>query len=120
MPKQTKDNPIAEKSIRFAVKIIQAVDKLPRTTAGIAIGNQLVRSGTSIGANTQEAQRARSKKDFQNCLQIALKEASETRYWLFIAGKSGLIMKNGNLLNDLEEIIKLLSSIINKLKNNDN
>jgi len=116
MPKKTSDNPVAHKSILFAIKILQAVDKLPRTTAGLAVGNQLVRSGTSIGANTQEAQRARSKKDFQNCLQIALKEASETRYWLFISEKSGL-MKCDDLMSDLEEIIKLLSAIVNKLKN---
>ena len=89
---------------------------MPKTPAGFAIGDQLVRSGTSIGANTQEAQRARSKRDFKNCMQIALKEASETRYWLFVAEKSGLL-KQSNLPDDLEEIIKILSVIVRKLSN---
>lgn len=114
MPKPTTENPIAKKSILFAVKIVKAVNKFPKTPAGFAIGDQLLRSGTSIGANTQEAQRARSKRDFKNCLQIALKEASEARYWLFIADKSGLLDAQ-ELLDDLEEIIKILSAILKKL-----
>ncbi|OQA52263.1 MAG: hypothetical protein BWY43_00576 [candidate division WS2 bacterium ADurb.Bin280] len=116
MPKQTKDNPIAQKSLLFAVKIVKLVNKMPKTPAGFAIGGQLVRSGTSIGANTQEAQRARSKRDFKNCLHIALKEAVETRYWLFVSEKSGLIDES-KINIELEEIIKILSSIIKKLTN---
>ncbi len=115
MSKATKDNPIAEKTIKFAIEIVKMVDEMPKTPAGFAIGGQLIRSGTSIGANTQEAQRAHSKKDFKNCLRIALKEAVETRYWIFVSEKSGLL-KNSKLSEDIEEIIKILSVIIKNCK----
>jgi len=115
MPKLSQDNPIAQKSILFAIKIVKAINIMPKTPAGFAVGDQLVRSGTSIGANIQEAQRARSRKDFRNCMQIALKEAVEARYWIFVARKSGLLKDTG-LDRDLEEIIKILSVIIKNCK----
>lgn len=116
MTARPDNNPLVKKSVGFAIKIVNLVGGFPKTPAGFAIGNQLVRSGTSIGANLQEAQRARSKKDFLNCLHISLKESSESRYWLFIATKSGLMIKDAELYDDVEQIIKMLFSAIKKLK----
>jgi four helix bundle protein len=113
---EKKDNPVLEKSIKFAVKIIRLIGKFPKSGAGFAVGSQLVRAGTSIGANIQEGQRARSKQDFRNCLEIALKEASETKYWLFLTDRSELCNISDDLKGSLEEIIRLLVAIIKKLK----
>jgi four helix bundle protein len=79
---------------------------------------QLLRSGTSIGANVAESQEASSKKDFINKLSIALKEARETDYWLKLLKKSLLINEKEfiSLIKDCDELIRLLVSIIKKLK----
>ena len=76
-----KDNKLVEASMDFAVKIIELVKSLKAKHETI-ISNQIGRSGTSIGANIPEAQYAQGKKDFVSKLEIALKEASETGYWL--------------------------------------
>lgn len=76
-----KENKLAELSMQFAVDIIQLVKYL-KTGKETIISNQIGRSGTSIGANIHEAQYAQGKKDFISKLEIALKEASETGYWL--------------------------------------
>lgn len=115
MPKLTKDNLIADKTIKFAVKIVKLVSKFPKNPAGFAIGDQLVRSGTSIGANIQEAQRARSRKDFTNCMSIAMKESSECRYWIYLTRQSKLYEIEDQIYNECEEIVKILSTIIYKL-----
>lgn len=80
MTKSPKD--IQERTFEFGVRIIRLVDRLPRTVAGMKIGQQLIEAGTSIGANVQEADAAESKKDFIHKIGIALKEAQETHYWL--------------------------------------
>lgn len=76
-----KENKLAELSMQFAVDIIQLVKYL-KTSKETIISNQIGKSGTSIGANIHEAQYAQGKKDFISKLEIALKEASETGYWL--------------------------------------
>jgi four helix bundle protein len=76
------------------------------------VANQIVRSGTSIGANVTEAQRAVSKADFINKLGIALKEADETKYWLGLINKK-LVKIDVKMNNEVEEIISILVSIIN-------
>ncbi|MBN1976324.1 MAG: four helix bundle protein [Anaerolineae bacterium] len=75
---------IQERTFEFTVRVVKLVDQLPRTTAGIVIGRQIVRSATSIGANVEEADAAESKQDFIHKMSIAHKEARETRYWLRI------------------------------------
>jgi four helix bundle protein len=72
---------------RFAVRIIYLSSKLPHTPEGKAVRDQITRSGTSIGANYREANRARSRADFRNKIGICCSEASETRYWLEILGE---------------------------------
>jgi four helix bundle protein len=80
MTKSPRD--IQERTFEFGVRIIRLVDRLPRTVAGMKIGQQLIEAGTSVGANVQEADAAESKKDFIHKIGIALKESQETHYWL--------------------------------------
>lgn len=80
MPLQPRD--IQERSFEFGVRVVRLVDRLPRTVAGMKIGQQLIKSGTSVGANLQEADAAESKRDFIHKVGIALKESQETHYWL--------------------------------------
>ncbi|MBI2196934.1 four helix bundle protein [Candidatus Daviesbacteria bacterium] len=96
------------------------VNSLPKTPAGYALASQVVRSGTSIGANLQEAQSAASRKDFIHLVNISLKEARETYYWLTILSRSQLIpsKKLGLLLKENDEIIRILVTILKKSRNN--
>ena len=80
-----------ERTYKFALRVLKLVDVLPRTTKGEILGRQALRSGTSIGANIEEAYAASSKRDFSNKMSIALKEARETHFWLRLIRDSGLI-----------------------------
>jgi four helix bundle protein len=71
-----------ERTFRFAANIVRLVSTLPRSTPAEVLGRQLVRSGTSVGANIEEAYAATTKRDFTYKLSVALKEARETHYWL--------------------------------------
>ena len=82
------------------------------------MASQIFRSGTSIGANTREAQNAESKADFVHKLKIALKEADETEYWLFLCNEHDSYPYCPDLLNDLSEILKILNKIIATTKGN--
>ncbi|MCK4289166.1 MAG: four helix bundle protein, partial [Bacteroidales bacterium] len=73
---------LEERTLKFGVSIIRLSSKLPSTTEGKIVRNQITKSGTSIGANYREANRARSKADFRNKIKICEGEASETQYWL--------------------------------------
>jgi four helix bundle protein len=109
-----------DRSLEFAVRIVHMVNTLPRTPAGFALASQVVRSGTSVGANLQEAQSALSKKDFIHSVNISLKEARETYYWLQIISRSELIpiKKLGLLLKENDEIIRILVTIVKNAKKN--
>lgn len=110
---------IQDRSKNFAIQVITTANRLPRTPAGFAIASQIVRSGTSVGANIEEAQSAQSKKDFIHCLLIALKEARETLYWLKVIEESKLIGINLSLLRkENDEIIRILVVIIKKTRLN--
>jgi four helix bundle protein len=107
-------NIIAVKSYDFALEIIQLYKRLVETEKEYILSKQVLRSGTSIGANVREANSGVSKKDFVNKFSIALKEARETDYWLSLISKSGYL-KNDNLnflIQKCNEIIRILSSII--------
>jgi four helix bundle protein len=114
---------IQERALEFGVHIIKFADKLPITMSGNVIAKQLVRSGTSIGANMEEADGAATKNDFINKVTIARKEARETRYWLRLISKAGIVNNKLNIdkLNELIveslELMRILSAIINKSKN---
>ncbi len=111
---------IRERSFQFGVAIIQLVSRLPKTTAGFAIGNQIIRSGTSIGANIEEAQNAGTKKEFIHIITISLKEARETEYWLRLIFETELVEQKTILpiLGEVKEIIKILITIVKRSKQN--
>lgn len=111
-----RENIVLDKTFQFALDIIDLHNSLKRNQH-YDIGRQVMRSGTSIGANTREAQRAVSKADFTNKLGIALKEADETKYWLEIINTK-IQPVDEKLKNDIEEIIKLLVTIIKNTKAN--
>lgn len=108
-----------EKSEAFALRIVRLYSYL-RDKSEFVMSNQILRAGTSIGANIAESLYAESKDDMIHKLAISLKEASETRYWLKLLHKSEYIEDRlfHSLLDDCEELIKILTSIINKLKSN--
>jgi four helix bundle protein len=122
MRDQRYDNSITRsKSKAFALRIIKFVRLLQDDERGRVISKQLLRSGTSIGANVRESYNAQSKADFINKLHIALKEADETAYWLELLYESDIINKQyfDSLYGELKEIIALLTASIKTLKNNE-
>ena len=122
MREQRYDNSITRsKSKAFALRIIKFVRLLQDDERGRVISKQLLRSGTSIGANVRESYNAQSKADFINKLHIALKEADETAYWLELLYESEIINKQyfDSLYGELKEIIALLTASIKTLKNNE-
>ena len=113
----TKEKPfdIKERTFEFGVRIVRLVNTLPRTIAGVKVGDQLVKSGTPIGANVEEADGAESKRDFIHKMSIARKEARETRYWLRIVRATGLgkdTQEVSYLLQESDELVRILSDII--------
>ena len=82
---------MAERTKRFALKVLKLADTLPRSRSGMAIGNQIVRSGTSVAANYRAALRGRSKAEFIARIGIVLEEADETLFWLELTGEAGLL-----------------------------
>jgi len=111
-----KENLIQNKSFEFSLNIIKLYKSL-KTQSEYDIARQLLRSGTSIGANIEEAIGAQSKKDFFSKLSISLKEARETYYWLRLLEKSEMLEKEYvSLLEDNVSLINILSSIVKTLK----
>ena len=110
---------IDDKSKAFALQIIRLCAQLDDERYGYLLAKQLLRSGTSIGANVRERLNAQSKADFINKLQIALKEADETAYWLELLVESNIIsqMQFVPLYSNLKEIIAIITASINTLKN---
>jgi four helix bundle protein len=112
-----RSNPVLEKSYRLALSVIPVASKLQKSGEHV-LSRQLVRSGTSIGANVEEAQAAQSRADFHARLCIAEKEARETSYWLRLLKDSGLLKKSefDPLFALTTEVLKLLTSITKKTK----
>ena len=115
-----KENLLIDKSIIFASRIIKLNKYLIKTKKETIISKQIVRNGTSIGANINEANYGQSKADFVSKMHIALKETAETEYWLKLLTMSEYITDEmGNsLLNDCLEIKRILISTINTAKGN--
>lgn len=107
------DNVVVIKSKKFALRIINMYKYLCESKKEYTISKQVLRSGTSIGANIKEAIRGQSKRDFYAKLYISLKEASETEYWLELLYESNYIFENDfiSIYHDCQELIKLLVSI---------
>ena len=107
------DNAIVSKSKAYALRIIKLYQYLNDEKREYVISKQVLRSGTSIGANVRESQRAQSRADFYAKLSIALKEADETMYWLELLNGSGYIDKAAfdSIYKDCEELLKMLVAI---------
>ena len=111
-----KDNIILDKSSDFAVRVVRLYKHLCDDKKEYVLSKQLVRSGTSIGANINEAQAGQSKADFIAKMSIASKEARESKYWINLLIKTDYLNKDDKhvqtLVNDIDEIVRLLTSIV--------
>jgi four helix bundle protein len=108
-----KENVIVSKTYQFALRIISVCRQM-ESAREYVLSRQLLRSGTSIGANVEEAQAAQSRADFISKMSIAAKEARETRYWLRLLRDSDLLpsIENSTPLAECEEILLILTSIV--------
>lgn len=115
-----KENPLIDKSVAFAARIVKLHQHLIKCKKETVISKQIVRSGTSIGANINEANYGQSKADFVSKMHIALKETAETEYWIKLLNMSGYIddKLSKSLLDDCLEIKRILIASINTAKEN--
>jgi four helix bundle protein len=111
-------NVILDKTFKFALRILKLYIHLRKKKVDNGLCSQLLGSGTSLGANVEEAIGGSSRKDFINKLQIAYREARETRYWLRLLRDGEIIDKKlaESFLKDCEEILKILTAILNSSK----
>ena len=115
-----RKNVVYDKSYSFALRIIKLRKYLIKEHREYCLSDQILRSGTSIGAQVSESEYAQSKADFIHKMSIALKEANESRYWLSLLKDSDYISEEIflSLYSDIEEILKLLTSIVRTSKGN--
>ena len=108
-----KNSIVEEKSLDFAVRIVNACKYLTNEKKEFVMSKQLLRSGTSIGANVAEGERGQSKPDFHAKMSVALKEANETKYWLTLLHRTEYLSTNQfiSLEQDLQEILAILLAI---------
>jgi len=108
------ENVVRDKSKAFAIRIVKLFQYLTSRKQEYILSKQLVRSGTSIGANVKEAIRGQSKADFAAKMNIALKEASESEYWIELLHETGYLTDRefNDIIADCVELIKLLTSIV--------
>lgn len=116
MEKHFTGNPIVDLTFSFALKIIEYTELLEEKRKFV-VSNQLLKSGTSIGANAREVQNCESKADFIHKFKIAAKEADETEYWLLLCKFSKDYPFNEQLLEEIKEIQRIINSVINTSKN---
>lgn len=115
-----EENTVKYKSYAFALSIIKAYKFLSSEQREFVLSKQLLRSGTAIGALIREAEHGESKADFIHKMTISLKEANETEYWLMLLHDSDFLEEKifKSMLNDCQELIKMLISIIKSSKEN--
>jgi four helix bundle protein len=115
-----KENILKDKSFAFALRSIKCYQFLQDEKKEYILSKQLLRCGTSIGANIREGEQAQSKIDFIHKLSVALKEANETAYWLELLNKSNYLDQKifNSIYVDCTELLKLLTSIIKTSKQN--
>ena len=113
------DNIVRDKSFEFAVRIVNLQQYLCSERREYVLSKQILRSGTSVGANIHEAIQGVSKKDFVYRMNISLKEAGETEYWLKLFKRTGLLSEEEfeSLNHDCEELIRLLTAIVKTSRN---
>ena len=112
------DNVVAQKSMEFAVRVVKLYGYLCEEKREYVMSKQLLKSGTSVGANIREAIYAESRKDFLHKMSIALKEASETEYWLELLSRADYLTDEQyqSVQSDCKEIAKLLTAITRSAK----
>jgi four helix bundle protein len=105
---------VSERLLDYGVRAIRVVESLPRTLVGRRIGDQLLRSSISVGANYEEAQGAESREDFVHKLQIALKEVRESNYWLRLLAKSEIVPRNrlSAIMDESNQLRAMLSKAV--------
>ena len=115
------NNVLAEKTLNFAVRVVKCCHYLQEEKKDYVMSNQLLRSGTSIGANVHEAIYAQSKADFISKLSVALKEASETSFWLVLLHRTDYLEERVylSLKSDVDEIIRITVSSIKTTRKNE-
>ena len=115
-----KSNLIADKSMAFAIRIVNLYKYLVKNHSEYVLSKQLLRSGTSIGANVSESIYAQTRADFNSKMYIALKEASESAYWLELLERAEYLTtaQAKSIRDDCNELIKILSSITKTTKEN--
>lgn len=113
--KRYQNNPILKETFEFAIMIVTYSELLDEQRKYV-FSKQIIRSGTSIGANVKEAQNAESKADFIHKMKIALKEADETEYWLYLCENLSNYPNPEGLMEKLNGILKLLNKIISSAK----
>ncbi|MDP3148953.1 MAG: four helix bundle protein [Ignavibacteria bacterium] len=113
-----EQNVLKEKSYRFAIRIVKLYQFLKEEKKEFTLSKQILRSGTSIGANVEEATGAQSKKDFYMKLNIAYKEARETHYWLRLLRDTNFFDEKqfNSIIIDCDELLKISGSIIKTMK----
>lgn len=110
-----KPNLIVDKTFQYAFRVLDYAEKLYEMKR-FALADQLIRSGTSIGANVWEAQNAESKNDFIHKMKIAAKEGDEQKFWVLLMKFSQHYPNPGTMIEDLEEIERILSKILSTAK----
>ena len=113
-----KENVVKNKSFAFALRVVKLAKYLQEEQRELALSRQVLRSGTAIGALVREAEHAESKADFVHKMNVALKEANETHYWLELLHQSEYIDRESfaSIGNDNEELLRLLVSIVKTAK----
>jgi four helix bundle protein len=117
-----KDNVVQIKSYAFAVRVVKACQRINNEKKEFVLSKQLLRSGTSIGANIEEAIGGQSEKDFFAKLTIAYKEARESHYWIRLLKDTDYLNSEdaSSLTNDVEELLRIIGSIQKTLRKNHN
>ncbi|HAM38012.1 MAG: hypothetical protein A2474_02055 [Elusimicrobia bacterium RIFOXYC2_FULL_34_12] len=109
---------LRERTYEFSLEIIKLIQNMPNNQVSKILGGQILRSGTSIGANVEEAYSGLTRKEFSYIINISRKESNETRYWLKLLLNSNIADKEQvkNLLVGIEELIKIFTSIVKKCR----
>ena len=112
---------LATKSLAFAIKVVSCVKSLQNEKHEMIMSKQILRSGTSIGANIHEALYAQSKADFVSKLNISLKEASETSYWLTLLEKTDYLSQTEykSMKADVDELMRMIIASLKTVRNNE-
>lgn len=114
-----KENVVQVKSYAFAVKVVNTYKRIQQEKKEFVLSKQFLRSGTSIGANIEEAIGGQSRKDFFAKLTISYKEARETKYWIRLLRDTGYLEEDisEDLLKDIEELLRIIGSIQKTIRN---